>query len=248
MHELTRHAYKLLLITGQRPGDVCGLQKVDVTIYDGKPIWTIPAERYKSGMTHVVPLSDMAVGILEDVEQLKAKPDYQDIRTYDPRNGACLHCGKAIPDRRPHPDSKYCSPKCRSDRAVLLRKAKREPRYINSPYVFQSEKRLNTPMKSKTLSRTVDRERSLGGLAGIEHWTPHDLRRTCGTNITGLVKETQEIMDKVLGHKDRSIGATYNRYAYLTEKRRALDGWSRELRRILSRSSEEEGNVISLYR
>ena len=54
-------------------------------------------------------------------------------------------------------------------------------------------------------------------------------------------------MNKVLGHKDRSIGATYNRYAYLTEKRRALDGWSRELRRILSRSSEEEGNMISLY-
>ena len=38
MHELTRYAYKLLLITGQRPGDVCGLQKADVTIYDGKPI------------------------------------------------------------------------------------------------------------------------------------------------------------------------------------------------------------------
>ena len=248
IHDLTRCAFKLLLVTGQRPGDICGLQKADVTIYDGKPIWTIPGERYKNGMTHVVPLSDMAVGILEDVEQLKANLDYQDIRTYDPRNGACLHCGKAIPDRRPHPDSKYCSPKCRSDRAVLLRKAKREPRYINSPYVFQSEKRLNTPMKSKALSRTVDRGRSSGGLDGIEHWTPHDLRRTCGTNITGLVKESQEIMDKVLGHKDRSIGATYNRYAYLAEKRRALDGWSRELRRILSRSSEEEGNVISLYR
>jgi integrase len=248
IHDLTRCAFKLLLVTGQRPGDICGLQKADVTIYDGKPIWTIPGERYKNGMTHVVPLSDMAVGILEDVEQLKANLDYQDIRTYDPWDGVCLHCGKAIPERRPHPDSKYCSHKCRRDRAVLLRKAKREPRYINSPYVFQSEKRLNTPINPQALPRAIDRGRSSGGLAGIEHWTPHDLRRTCGTNITGLVKESQEIMDKVLGHKDRSIGATYNRYAYLTEKRRALDGWSRELRRILSRSSEEEGNVISLYR
>jgi len=243
IHELTRYAFKLLLVTGQRPIDICGLQKDDVTIYDGKPIWTIPAERYKNGMTHVVPLSDMAVGILEDVEQAKAKLDYQDIKTYDPRHGVCLHCGKAKP-----PNLTYCSPKCRSDRAVFLRKAKREPRYINSPYVFQSEKKLNTPIKPKALPHAVDRERSSGGLAEIEHWTPHDLRRTCGTNITGLVKESQEIMDKVIGHKDRSIGATYNRYAYLTEKRRALDGWSRELRRILSRSSEEEGNVISLYR
>lgn len=102
---------------------------------------------------------------------------------------------------------------------MLLRKAKREPRNIYSPYVFQSEKRLNTPINPQALPRAIDRGRSSGGLAGIEHWTPHDLRRTCGTNITGLVKETQEIMDKVLGHKDRSIGATYNRYAYLNEKR-----------------------------
>ena len=47
---------------------------------------------------------------------------------------------------------------------------------------------------------------------------------------------------------DQSIGATYKRCAYLTEKRRALDGCSRELCHILSQSSEEEGNVISLYR
>ena len=81
IHELTRCAFKLLLVTGQRPGDICGLLKADVTIYDGKPIWTIPGERYKNGMTHVVPLSDMAVGILEDVGHLKTNLDYQDIQT-----------------------------------------------------------------------------------------------------------------------------------------------------------------------
>jgi len=78
----------VFLISIHCPGDVCGLQKADVTIYDGKPIWTIPGERYKNGMTHVVLLSDMALQTLKDVEQAKAKLDYQDITTYDPRNGA----------------------------------------------------------------------------------------------------------------------------------------------------------------
>ncbi len=71
---------------------------------------------------------------------------------------------------------------------------------------------------------------------------------TCATHITGLVKETREIMDQVLGHKDGNVGAVYDRYAYYDEKCRALDGWSRELRRILSGSHADEGNVIPLYR
>jgi integrase len=272
--DLTRFALKFVLVTGQRPIDVCGLEKTDVTIHDGNPIWTIPGKRYKNHMAHLVPLSNMAMEILEDIERVKQDLDYLNVKTYDYRDGVCHHCGKVLPGRSsilvkdnstgeflraensnsssiirpPHPGTKFCSSQCRSDRAVLLRKAKREPRYINSPYVFQSDKKLNKPINPEALPRAVRRGRD-GALADMEDWTPHDLRRTCGTNITGLVKETQEIMDKVLGHKDRSIGATYNRYAYLTEKRRALDGWARELHRILSGSSQvEEGNVISLYR
>jgi hypothetical protein len=53
-------------------------------------------------------------------------------------------------------------------------------------------------------------------------------------------------MDQVLGHKDGKVGAVYDRYAYFDEKCRALDGWSRELRRILN-GAGEGSKVIPLY-
>ena len=54
-------------------------------------------------------------------------------------------------------------------------------------------------------------------------------------------------MDQVLGHKDGKVGAVYDRYAYFDEKCRALDGWSRELRRILNDGEGEVSKVIPLY-
>ena len=63
----------------------------------------------------------------------------------------------------------------------------------------------------------------------LEHWTPHDMRRTAGTHITGLVKREPRNHGSDAWHKDRKVGAVYDRYAYFDEKCRALVGWSREL-------------------
>jgi len=63
-------------------------------------------------------------------------------------------------------------------------------------------------------------------------FTSHDLRRTVETRMAalGVAKETR---DRVLNHKDRSVGGThYNRHDYLNEKRDALERWSTELARI----------------
>jgi integrase len=270
MHELTRLVFKLILVTGQRPGEVCQMEKEHVTVYGNHHIWTIPGAIRKTDQTHVVPLSGLAIEILEQIEDVKKDLDYVNVKTYDPTLEQCLHCGKVLPRRSsilvrdnatgeflgaensnssstvrpPHPGTKFCSLKCRSDRAVLLRKANRKPIFINSPFVFPSPQYRGKCYSESTLNTALKRGRDND--MTLEHWTPHDLRRTCGTQITGLVKESREIMDQVLGHKDGSVGAVYDRYAYFDEKGRALDGWSRELRRILK--GEGEGSkVIPLY-
>lgn len=51
---------KLLLVTGQRVGEVCGICESEV---DGR-WWTIPAERSKSKVEHRVYLTDMAIQLL----------------------------------------------------------------------------------------------------------------------------------------------------------------------------------------
>ena len=249
MHELTRNIFKLTLVTGQRPGEVCQMEKEHVSVYGNHHIWTIPGAIRKTDQTHVVPLSGMAIEILEQVEAEKKKLDYVDVETFNPRLGECLHCGTNLPVPKNRDGRRirlqYCSEKCRSDRAVLLRKSKREPRFINSPFVFPSPQYRGKPFSESTLNTVLNRAREND--MTLEHWTPHDLRRSAGTHITGLVKETREIMDQVLGHKDGKVGAVYDRYAYFDEKRRALDGWSRELRRILD-GTEESATIIPLYR
>ncbi|WP_028490923.1 site-specific integrase [Thioalkalivibrio sp. ALJ15] len=62
MHRLTNLALRLILVTGQRPGEVAGMRWDEI---DGA-LWTIPpSRRGKTETSHTVPLSDMALDILE---------------------------------------------------------------------------------------------------------------------------------------------------------------------------------------
>jgi integrase len=62
MHRLTALALKLVLVTGQRPGEVAGMLRSEI---DGD-LWTIPAERRgKTETDHVVPLTETAFSLLE---------------------------------------------------------------------------------------------------------------------------------------------------------------------------------------
>ncbi len=58
-----QHVLKLCLITGQRLGEVAGMCR-DEFNFETK-MWTIPSWRSKNGHAHRVPLSDMALEIIE---------------------------------------------------------------------------------------------------------------------------------------------------------------------------------------
>ncbi len=59
---------RFLILTGQRRGEVAAMQWQD---YDGhEKIWTMPREQTKSDRAHRVPLSDLAVKILESTPKL----------------------------------------------------------------------------------------------------------------------------------------------------------------------------------
>lgn len=62
MHRLTALALKLILLTGQRPGEVVGMRWDEI---EGS-VWTIPAERRgKTATAHTVPLTETVREILE---------------------------------------------------------------------------------------------------------------------------------------------------------------------------------------
>mgnify|MGYP005989663669 CR=1 FL=1 len=74
LHRLTALALKLVLVTGQRPGEVAGMHKSEIK---GR-IWTIPASRRgKTQTAHTVYLTDTALEILDcasaDLDRLQKR-------------------------------------------------------------------------------------------------------------------------------------------------------------------------------
>jgi integrase len=55
---------KLCLVTGQRIGEVCGLQRSELDLAKG--LWSLPGARTKNGHPHTVPLSGLAIEIIEE--------------------------------------------------------------------------------------------------------------------------------------------------------------------------------------
>lgn len=62
IHRLTALALKFIIVTGQRPGEVCGMRHAEV---DGA-MWVIPAARRgKTGTAHAVPLTETARSLID---------------------------------------------------------------------------------------------------------------------------------------------------------------------------------------
>lgn len=81
----------------------------------------------------------------------------------------------------------------------------------------------------------------------IDHFTPHDLRRTAATFLSEI-GFMDEVIDSVLGHKKQGIIKVYNRNRYDKEKQQALEAWERRLRGILDGKQKASVTPISVGR
>lgn len=63
---ITGAALQLELLTGARPGEIAGIQRSELEYLDqpGKAIWTVPGERTKNKLPHIVPLASGALEII----------------------------------------------------------------------------------------------------------------------------------------------------------------------------------------
>jgi integrase len=60
---------KLLILTGQRRGEVVGMHWEEIDFE--KKVWSLPADRVKNKRTHALPLSSLAIGILESLPHIE---------------------------------------------------------------------------------------------------------------------------------------------------------------------------------
>jgi integrase len=79
----------------------------------------------------------------------------------------------------------------------------------------------------------------------IPDWRLHDLRRTATTGMARL-SIPPHVVDKVLNHVSgtiRGVAAVYNRFAYLDERREALEAWGRYVGNLITPAP---ANVVEL--
>ena len=76
-----------------------------------------------------------------------------------------------------------------------------------------------------------------------EDWRLHDIRRTVGTRL-GDLDVRDNIISRILDHKEGGVTKIYNRAQYTQRKRDALDAWGRRLDQIINPGSGD--NVVSL--
>jgi integrase len=99
---------------------------------------------------------------------------------------------------------------------------------------------------------TTDGERPFSGYSkakarfdaacGVTGWTLHDLRRTA-RSLMSRAGVSADIAERCLGHVISGVRGTYDRYAYLNEKRHALEALAALVDRIADPPGE---NVVSL--
>ncbi len=105
-------------------------------------------------------------------------------------------------------------------------------------YLFPSSV-TGKPIHQKQLSEQSWRLRRAGKMLDIEHWTPHDLRRTVRSGLSRLGCPA-EVGEAVLGHSKKGIEGTYDLHRYESECRGWLQVWADHLDSLV------EDNVISI--
>lgn len=64
---------------------------------------------------------------------------------------------------------------------------------------------------------------------------PHDIRRTVASKMTGDLRVSRFVIERLLNHTDNSVTAVYDRHSYDQEKREALQSWSVRLEELTNR-------------
>ena len=81
---------------------------------------------------------------------------------------------------------------------------------------------------------------------GIEKATPHDLRRTHGTKITGL-GFGREAMNRVQNHKEGGIADVYDRHDYGVENKRVMEAVATHIMSLVE-GAPGAANVVQFAR
>jgi integrase len=178
-------ALKMILITGQRPGEVCHMRHEHIVDgwweMPGKPVPALSWPGTKNGENHRVWLPAPARDLIAQVT-----------------SGDEVKSGFVFAGSRGRP-------------------------------VVQLDVTMQTTCKA----------------LAVERATPHDLRRTHGTKITGL-GFGRDATNRVQNHKEGGIGSVYDRHGYADENKRVMEAVAAKIMALVQGNGTD--NVIAFAR
>lgn len=130
--------------------------------------------------------------------------------------------------------------------AILCERLGEDPAAWGSRYVFPMRGDESRPMDRHSLTRALTHIRTASGL---EHFTPHDLRRTCATLVASeRAAIAPHVVSEILGHAPAGPRVTqvYMRHAFDAEKRHAMNVWCELLLDIVGEDKPRPANVTPL--
>ncbi|WP_187182222.1 site-specific integrase [Rhizobium sp. WL3] len=126
--------------------------------------------------------------------------------------------------------------------------------FVGGPYVFTTTDGLKPVNGFSKAKEILDRE-MLAALkrkakdsgkdpdqVTLQPFVNHDLRRTARTRLSGL-GVSKVVAELIMAHTQKDLDAVYDQFAYLDERREALERWSMALRTIVQPPPD---NVVSL--
>jgi integrase len=195
-------ALQLILVTGQRPGEVRLSRPEHFNLLEDKRVWTIPAENIKtSGVTGRQP--ETLRGKRREAQKAKERTHYVYLNDLALEIvGELIELGKGRP---------YLFP---NDHTHLSWDKPVGPTYLSEA--------LRKLQKGTKLNPTI---------FGLERFTPHDLRRTVSTRLHAL-EFSDLWVNKLLNHSDgratremrqgRQMQQIYDRHHYWPQKVKML--------------------------
>jgi integrase len=128
------------------------------------------------------------------------------------------------------------------------------PRFAGGNFIFTSGDGTRpisgfSKMKSRLDKLMLEELKAIAELRGedpaivkLDPWTVHDIRRTVRTHLSAL-PVAEMVRELILAHAQSALHKTYDQYAYLDEKRQALELWAARLKLIVDPPS---GNIVAL--
>jgi integrase len=108
-----------------------------------------------------------------------------------------------------------------SNQAVAFLK---QLKLVTGKHLFPSIK-TGLPIQQKSLTEQAWHMRRDGRMIEIEHWVPHDLRRTVRTGLSRLGCPN-EVAESILGHARSGIEGTYDLHKYEDQCKHWLQKWA----------------------